>query len=241
MVGCPGHGKGEHDGIGGTTKRKAERKILDDKLHLRDAFAVYELVFNLFASPDKVLEMKNEYLKSKRVYRRWFVLYVSEETTKLRRRKDDEKDIVTQISAFKQYLKQGIGTRGIFWFEPALQSSLTYRMKGCCCQKCQSSCDPNISYDPRQACISATDNPWETQEIISVRQKINIIEGANLLATHEVTAMGIGVDIMLVAGNNNNNNYNVYWYIAYCCYDTTINFLSHYVPNIYFTKNNSND
>jgi len=67
MVGCPGHGKGgEHDGIGGTTKRKAERRIFDENLHLRDAFSVYELVFDLFASPEKVNKMKIEYSKSRR-------------------------------------------------------------------------------------------------------------------------------------------------------------------------------
>ena len=201
MVGCPGHGKGEHDGIGGTTKRKAERKILDDNLHLRDAFEVYKLVFGLFASPEKVLKMKNEYLKSRRVYRRWFVLYLPEEITKLRRRKDDEKDTVTQISAFKQYLKQGIGTRGIFWFEPSLPSSLTYRMKGCCCQFCLSSCDPNIAYEPRQACISVADNPWETQPVFSVRQRIDIFEGANVAGINDGEAMGTHVNNTLAAGN----------------------------------------
>ena len=35
-----------------------------------------------------------------------FLLYLPEEITKLRRRKDDEKDIVTHICAFKQFLKQ---------------------------------------------------------------------------------------------------------------------------------------
>jgi hypothetical protein len=176
MVGCPGHGKGEHDGIGGITKRKAERSILDNNLHLRSAYAVYELVFGLFASPEKVEQMKFEYLNARRAYRRWFVLFLPEQKTQLRRRKDDEKDTVTHICAFKQYLKQGIGTRGIFLFEPSLPSSLTYRMKGCFCRYCLSSHCPDITYDPRQACISAASNPWDTQLILSAREKIENTE-----------------------------------------------------------------
>jgi hypothetical protein len=164
---------------------------------------VFKLVFALFAAPDKVLEMKNEYLNKKRAYRRWFVIYLSEDKTKLRRRKDDEKDTVTHICAFKQYLKQGIGTRGIFLFEPSPPSSLTYRMKGCFCRFCLSSNSLNlITFEPRQACISAENNPWESQEIVAVREKT---DNAVAAAMERNQIDNNNALVVAAAGNKNNN------------------------------------
>jgi hypothetical protein len=147
MVGGPGHGKGEHDGIGGITKRRAERLILDRNLHLENAFELFQVVYDEFAAEAAVTKMRLE--KSRR-YRRWYVLYLSEDNTKLSRRSEDEIDIVTPIIAFKQIMSQGIGTRGIFWFETTgheAPDSLTYRLRGCCCTYCQSACRPGIGYD----------------------------------------------------------------------------------------------
>lgn len=74
--GCPGHGKGQWDGLGGTVKNKTGNYLKAYDKFMPTAHSVYEVIYELFASPtaDAIFDSKT-HVKIKR----WKVLWLPDE------------------------------------------------------------------------------------------------------------------------------------------------------------------
>ena len=135
--GCPGHGKGTWDGLGGVVKTLLKNLIIrDGKVFHSD-------------QQEKLYEWAKVILEESRpghVYKKiekWFIRW--QDISALRPGKKEvvsgtgkktnqrERDRVSDIKAFKEINKNGLGTHDIFEYEVSAKDTVLLRRTGCAC------------------------------------------------------------------------------------------------------------
>jgi hypothetical protein len=129
--GCPGHGKGVWDGLGGTLKNTLLRYLLAENIVVNSIRQLYEIVVKLF---DKNMS-KTE---------RWVLNFVlAANTTDLLRPRSDAQYMETSVKL--KAFEHGAGTQSIFMYEAmgpmaAVEGEpcyhLAYRLQSCWCPYC---------------------------------------------------------------------------------------------------------
>ena len=137
LVGCPGHGKGIWDGLGGIIKNRIIKYILETNIVPENVYEVYLLIVELFGTE----ACKQSYAKKLSLkVKSWSVRWLPLSATTLRR--TNAPADITEIKA--AFVDGTYGSLKIFYYEPLLASNDTengegrigYCRFGCFCDKC---------------------------------------------------------------------------------------------------------
>eukprot|EP01032_Pedospumella_encystans_P013172 gene13172-15181_t len=140
--GCPGHGKGVWDGLGGTIKHTCTRHMKKMDLTIKTASEFFNLVVELFDSE----EARCRYGRRKDIQcNKWYIYYTNAaDTDKLRPASSDSYE--TKIDSIVGF-PQSIGSRRVFYYEPlgvsktvndVIYRQMAMRINGCFCSACSS-------------------------------------------------------------------------------------------------------
>jgi hypothetical protein len=152
--GCPGHGKGTWDGLGGIIKNKTGHHLKAEDKFVSSAKEVFNIIYELFASDKAQARFDaNPSIKIKE----WKILWLPDsfiirppalpkKNTKTKKRKDKEgneveeagdddevgeKNIFSPLKAF-----HNVGTRGIFYYKAEHRDGFSVRLSACHCCYC---------------------------------------------------------------------------------------------------------
>lgn len=144
MFGCPGHGKGVWDGLGGIIKHAVLKYQLTHNYVMDSCEQVHALITQLFDSDIK----QEEYRKRNNIQcKQWFIRYTkSTDTDPIR----EAMETATHIDRLDNIQGFKVGTHRLFFFEPVgvhvrviltngeytIYRQLCIRSRGCFCGPC---------------------------------------------------------------------------------------------------------
>lgn len=152
--GCPGHGKGLWDGLGGVIKNTCKAYMLRHDITIASPKELHTIASELFASSDKKLE----YLNRKNTQcKEWHIVYTDSAETKLLRESPEVQVPTKKLDAICGF-KHQVGTQRIFFYE-ALGKATTigtseYRQLGLRINACN--CNGCVTADSRNTAVIIT-------------------------------------------------------------------------------------
>ena len=146
VFGCPGHGKGTWDGLGGIVKNKTGKLIKANDLFLSSPHEVYKVIFDLFASEKAQARFD---ANPKNVIKEWKIQWLPDIDI-IRPKIDGISE--NQISDLKAF--HGVGTKGLFSFRTLHRDGFSVRLSGChCCYCIRGYCPQGFGTTPK-GCLS---------------------------------------------------------------------------------------
>ena len=166
VFGCPGHGKGTWDGLGGIVKNKTGKFIKADDLFLSSPYEVFEVIHTLFAS-DKAQARFDA--NPKTVIKEWKIMWVSDNDINRPKIGGISENKISDLKAF-----HGVGTRGLFSFKVLHRDGFAVKLSGCHCCYCIRGYCPGgfgttplgcLSGEPTQYLVcQRSDVDWSTEK-----------------------------------------------------------------------------
>jgi hypothetical protein len=163
VFGCPGHGKGTWDGLGGIVKNKTGKLIKADGLFLSSPHEVYTVIFELFASEKAQARFD---ANPKTVIKEWKILWLPDKDIDRPKVDGISENKISDLKAF-----HGVGTRSLFSFRILHRDGFAVRLSGChCCYCIRGYCPEGfgttpmgcLSMEPTQYLICCGDIPLYT-------------------------------------------------------------------------------
>lgn len=166
VFGCPGHGKGTWDGLGGIVKNKTAKLIKADDLFHSSPYEVLKIIFDLFASDRAQARFD---ANPKTAIKEWKIVWLPD--IDIIRPKIDEisENKISDLKAF-----HGVGTRGLFSCRILHRDGFSVRLSGCHCRYCIRGYFPEgfgtipmgcLSMEPTQYLIcQRSDADWCTEK-----------------------------------------------------------------------------
>lgn len=148
--GCPGHGKGTWDGLGGIIKNKTGHYLKAEDIFVSSAKEVFDIIYALFASDKAQARFDaNPSIKIKE----WKILWLPDSVIgrppaqpkkngkpKKGKEKEDEgveDDEVGERNKFSPLKAfHNVGTRGIFYYKAEHRDGFSVRLSACHCSYC---------------------------------------------------------------------------------------------------------
>ena len=166
VFGCPGHGKGTWDGLGGIVKNKTGKLIKANDLFLSSPYEVYKDIFDLFASEKAQARF---HANPKTVIKEWKILWLPDIDIIRPKINGISENQISDLKAF-----HGVGTRGLFSFRVLHRDGFSVRLSGCHCSYCNRGFCPEgfgtipkgcMSMEPTQYLIcQRSDVDWCTEK-----------------------------------------------------------------------------
>lgn len=128
VFGCPGHGKGTWDGLGGIVKNKTSKLIKADDLFLSSPHEEYKVIFELFASEKAQARFD---ANPKTVIKEWKILWLSDKGIDRPKINGISENKISDLKAF-----HNVGNRGLFSFRILHRDGFAVRLSGCHCCYC---------------------------------------------------------------------------------------------------------
>ncbi len=185
--GCPGHGKGTWDGLGGIIKNKTGHYIKAMDSFIGTPYGVYTIIEELFASE----AAKKRFNDAKHIkIKEWIILWCADtelnrpeknlsgkktaETSTATATATDEVNVVTENKFTDLYAFHKVGTRGLFYFKAEHRDGMSVKLSGCHCRFCIRDYRPQgmgtiplgcLSQEPSQYLVfQRLDDNWVTEK-----------------------------------------------------------------------------
>jgi hypothetical protein len=145
LFGCPGHGKGVWDGLGGIVKNGTAAHLVRLEKPINEVYEIFKIIKKLFApDPENITDLDMNYQKKRSNLKcePWHIKYVPYEETNPYR--PSAADITREgriplkgCNEDANFSGNGAGTRSMFFFEAVGDGcQLVFRKYGCSCVHC---------------------------------------------------------------------------------------------------------